>query len=652
VDDLPANRLALRAILEPLGQNLVEAASGEEALSLLQDEDFAVVLLDVQMEGLDGFETAQHIRNQEKTRGTPIIFLTAYEDNRLAVVEAYQLGAVDYLVKPLIPEIVQAKVRVFVELFQKTEQLKRQAGQLREAEHQARLQVEAALRDSEERHRLWVQAVKDYAIFHLDPDGRITSWNEGGERLTGFVRDEIIGKPLALLFTAGDRQAGIPDKELAAARSEGRATDENWIARKDGSRFWASGYSTALFDEGGRLRGFVKICRDLTDQKRLEQLLRQRATELAEADRRKNEFLAMLGHELRNPLAPIRNAVHVLEQGGNDPTLTQWAKEVVERQVRHMTRLVDDLLDVSRIAQGKVQVQRTRLDLSSLVRSTAEEYRPALQDAGLRLQVDVPHQPVWVTGDATRLTQVVGNLLDNARKFTDAGGEVSLRLAVNAHAAKAAVSVRDTGIGLAPEMVRRVFDLFEQADRGLGRSRGGLGVGLALVKALVELHGGEVQASSPGPGQGAEFSFWIPLAHPPADLPEAPAIPVPATTPLRVLIIDDNRDAADSQRVLLEANGHRVFVAYRADSGLEEARRVRPKVVLCDIGVPGVDGYEICRTLRRDPATASARLIAITGYGSQVDKARAQEAGFTLHLTKPVDPSALLRAVEGAGVDR
>jgi PAS domain S-box-containing protein len=647
VDDWPANLLALRVVLEPLGQNLVEATSGEEALRRLTSADFAVVLLDVQMPGLDGYETARLIRGRERTRRTPILFLTAYENNRLPVVEAYRLGAVDYLVKPLVPEIVRAKVAGFVELYQQAEQIKRQAEQLRQAERDARLRVEAALRDSEERHRLWVRAVKDHAIFLMDADGHITSWNEGGERLTGYRADEVIGQPFELLFTPEDRRAGMPGRELEKARSKGSATDDNWVARNDGSRFWASGFTTALRDEGGRLRGFVKICRDLTETKRLEEVLRQRAADLAEAGRRKDEFLAMLAHELRNPLAPIRNALALIRQrGGERRSAVLQALGMMERQVGHLVRLVDDLLDVARVSRGKVVLHPERLDLGGLVRSVVQDHRPAAEAAGLELTADVPDRPVWVVGDATRLSQVVGNLLDNARKFTGRGGRVGVRLTVDPGRGRAEVAVRDTGIGLVPELLPRVFEVFEQGDHGLARSHGGLGIGLALVRALVGLHGGEVRATSAGPGQGAEFAFAVPLAEAPAVTPAgAPAAAAGAARPLGVLVIDDHRDAADSERVLLETHGHRVAVAYSGQAGLEEARRRRPDVVLCDLGLPGMDGYQVARALRLDPATAAARLIAVSGYGSDADRDRAREAGFDLHLTKPVEPDALLRAV-------
>jgi PAS domain S-box-containing protein len=411
VDDNPANLLALKAALEPLGQNLVEARSGEQALMYLLDQEFAVVLLDVQMPGLDGYEAAKLIRGRRRTRHTPILFQTAYPSNRLPIVEAYRLGAVDYLVKPLEPDILRAKVAGFVELYLQAQQIRWQAEQLREAERRQRLAVEAALRDSEERHRLWVRAVKDYAIFLMDPEGRITSWNEGGERLTGYRADEVIGQPLALLFTDEDREAGRPVRELETAAGRGSATDDNWVVRKDGSRFWASGFTTALDDEGGRLRGFVKICRDLTGAKRVEEVLQQRAADLAEAARRKDEFLAMLAHELRNPLAPLRNALAIIRERGRERrSAVSRAHAVMERQVGHLARLVDDLLDVSRISRGKVALYPERLDLAALVRAAAEDHRPAAERAGLTLALDLPEQPAWVAGDPTRLHQVVGNL--------------------------------------------------------------------------------------------------------------------------------------------------------------------------------------------------------------------------------------------------
>jgi signal transduction histidine kinase len=374
-----------------------------------------------------------------------------------------------------------------------------------------------------------------------------------------------------------------------------------------------------------------------------EDRLRQRAEALHEENRRKDEFLATLGHELRNPLAPIRNAVHVLHMREPDQKTLEWAKDVVERQVRHMTRLVDELLEITRIARGKIQLDRQPLDLAALLRAAVADHHTALEEARLTLHLQLPAEPVLVLGDAVRLNQIVGNLIHNALKFTDSGGEITVALAVDPEKQRAAVTVRDTGIGIEAPMLPRLFETFAQADHSLHRSRGGLGLGLALVKGLVELHGGEVQAASDGPGRGSAFTFWLPLGQG-APVQEAPAAAAqPAAKTLRILVIDDNHDSADSAQKLLQALGHEVAVAYSGQDGVETASQFRPEVVLCDLQLPGMDGYAVARALRQNPALAGCRLIAVSGYGREEDRHRSLEAGFDHHMTKPVEPDELWR---------
>jgi signal transduction histidine kinase/CheY-like chemotaxis protein len=406
-------------------------------------------------------------------------------------------------------------------------------------------------------------------------------------------------------------------------------------------RFWDI-HVLPVLDHGVQIGALVRLT-DVTERRRLAEELRQQAERLAQADRRKDEFLALLAHELRNPLAPIRNAVHLLGQAPAGGPVAERAREVLGRQVKHLARLVDDLLDVSRIARGKIRLQKEPLDLARLVQAAVDDRRPSLTAAGLTLDVVLPPKPVWVEGDPTRLAQVVDNLLVNAAKFTDPGGRVAVRLAADPAGGRAQMTVRDTGVGIEAGLVAYLFEPFTQADRGLDRSRGGLGLGLALVRAIIQLHGGEVSAASPGVGKGAEFAFWIPLAlaaHPPvaADVATVP----PVRPSRRVLVIEDHRDTADMWRVLLKLAGHEVAVAYTGPDGVEAARRFRPEVVLSDVGLPGMDGYAVARALRQDPSTAGAYLIAVTGYGQEEDRRRARAAGFDHHLTKPVDPDELL----------
>jgi signal transduction histidine kinase len=378
-------------------------------------------------------------------------------------------------------------------------------------------------------------------------------------------------------------------------------------------------------------------------QAELERRVEERTAQLVEADKRKDAFLAMLAHELRNPLAPLRNALQVMRlRGMADPALRQ-SQEMMERQVRHLARIVDDLLDVSRIMRGKIQLRPERLDLVRVVRTAVEDHRSIFQQAGLEVDVDLPELPVWVMGDSIRLAQVLSNLLHNAAKFTEAGGRVSVRLTVDRAGRRAEVAVRDTGVGIGPEMLPRLFETFAQADRSLDRSKGGLGLGLALVKGLVELHGGEVHAASEGLGCGAEVTVRLSVEPEPAALSEMPTYPKPDGRHLRILVVEDNPDSADSLRMVLELYGYEVSVAYTGTAAVKAAEEWKPDVVLCDIGLPGLDGYGVASRLRHSPVTAKARLIAVTGYGREEDRRRSHEAGFDEHLTKPVDPDALQR---------
>lgn len=375
-----------------------------------------------------------------------------------------------------------------------------------------------------------------------------------------------------------------------------------------------------------------------------EARLRAVAEKLEEADRRKDEFLGMLSHELRNPLAPIRNSVFMLSRGAaGDEALRKRMLGTIDRQVEHLTRLVDDLLDVTRITRGKVELRRERVDLSDLLRRTGEDHGALARQRGVELAVDLPATPVVVDGDPARLMQIVGNLLQNSLKFSSHGGRVSLALESRDRVAE--IRVRDEGAGIEAELLGRLFVPFVQGDRTLARSSGGLGLGLALVKALAEMHGGSVRASSPGPGHGAEFRVALPLAPPEPTEERAHVAPgaSAAFRRVRVLVVEDNQDVASSLRDLVEAFGHEVDVARSGDAALEHALRNPPDVLLCDIGLPGMTGYEVARAFRSEPSLRHARLIAVTGYAQAEDRREAAEAGFDSHVAKPPDPSELER---------
>jgi signal transduction histidine kinase len=389
----------------------------------------------------------------------------------------------------------------------------------------------------------------------------------------------------------------------------------------------------AIADSVGR---FVRHREDAV--RRVEQAeadrLREHAAELAAAERHKDEFLAVLGHELRNPLGPVSNAVHMLRQRPDAPTVA-WAGDLMARQLRHLTRLVDDLLDTSRLARGKLSLQRERVDLAGLVRTAVGDRRRLFDDGGRQLNLDVPAEPVWVRGDADRLAQVLDNLLGNAHKFTAAGGRVSVRLAVDPAAKLATVTVADTGVGIPAEQLPHVFQRYRQAHADPDRLNGGLGLGLALVKGLVELHGGTVAAASGGPGAGATFAVELPL-----DLAEPPAALAAGPKP-KVLVIEDNRDGADSLAVLLRLFGFDARVAYSGPAGIAAAQVDPPAVVLLDLGMPGMDGYAVAAALRADPATAGACLVAVSGHGGEKARQRSAEAGFARHVLKPVEPEEI-----------
>jgi signal transduction histidine kinase len=364
---------------------------------------------------------------------------------------------------------------------------------------------------------------------------------------------------------------------------------------------------------------------------------------LQEADRRKDEFLAMLAHELRNPLAPIRNAVEILRVS-EDRAVRERAREMVGRQVQHLARLVDDLLDVSRITKRKIALKRSVVSLASVAEAAVEIARPAIEAPGHELQVALPDEAIWLELDAVRMAQAIGNLLHNAAKFTPSHGRIRLEAARAAN--KLRISVADNGVGIAQDHLQSAFDLFTQGERSLDRSQGGLGIGLSLVKGLVEMHGGEVSAASPGPGKGSTFTILLPLDRLEARAPAAAVAVAPVKHEgRRVLVVEDNADAAESMMLLLRGIGHDVTVVTDGSEAIEVARRVRPEVVLLDIGLPGMDGFQLAAALRALPETSRVRIIAVSGYGQEKDRQRSAQAGFDLHLVKPVDPARLAEAV-------
>jgi len=498
---------------------------------------------------------------------------------------------------------------------------------------------EEAVRQSEERFRLMIESVQDYAIYMLDADGLVASWNSGAQRMTGYFRDEILGRHFSRFFTEEDANAGKPWEEIAQARRHGRADNEGWRVRKDGERFWARAVLSAVQDRDGHLRGFAKVTQDLSARRHMQ--------DLEKAARNVNEFIAMLAHELRNPLAPIRNAVEVMAKLPADAQAQEAMRLTIDRQSAQLVRIVDDLLDIARITKGSLSIERRRLELANAVRRAVETSAPGIEAARHTLDVDLAGTPLLVEGDLDRLAQLVANLLNNAARYTPPGGRISVRARREGN--YAVIRVRDTGRGIEAGMLERIFDMFVQEGRSpLERVGGGLGVGLALARRIAELHGGKLEAHSDGVNRGAEFILCLPVAAPAsaAATPHASEPGGTAAVARRVLVVDDNADAASTLGQLLKSLGHETRVVHDGPAALVAAAEFRPDVVLLDIGMPGMDGYEVARRLNALKGERKFRIVAVTGWGQEADRERAKEAGFDQHVVKPVDVGLLSRIVE------
>jgi PAS domain S-box-containing protein len=486
------------------------------------------------------------------------------------------------------------------------------------------------LRQSEERFRVLVEGLKDYAIFMLDTDGRVTSWNGGARRITGYQAEEIRERHFSVFYPQEAIDEKLPEQELAMAREHGRFEDEAPRLRKDGTTFWANVVMSPLYDQEGVLVGYANVIRDITDRKRAESL--------EEAERHTSDFLAMLAHELRNPLAPINNALHLLALKPPADATEKWVREVLHRQTGQITRLVDDLLDVSRITRAAIRLNRRALDARAVVRAAVEEAMPWMQARGHGLSVELPGEALTVLADEARLIQVMHKLLHNAARYTPEGGQVSI--GARREGDEVIVCVKDNGVGMDAELLHSAFDLFKQGQQAVQRPQGGLGIGLTLVQRLVRLHGGTVEAHSAGLDRGSEFIVRLRALNE-APVTEAAAPQALVSIPRKVLVIDDNSDAANALRMLLENDGHNVRVAHDGVSGLALAREYHPEYLLLDIGLPRLNGYDIAASVRGDPELKQTTLVAITGYGQVHDRARTAAVGFDHHLTKPVEFSAL-----------
>nr|HEX4315279.1 PAS domain S-box protein [Kofleriaceae bacterium] len=507
---------------------------------------------------------------------------------------------------------------------------------------------------AQERFRLLVETVRDYAIFLLDPGGYVATWNAGAQQIKGYTADEIIGRHFSVFYTADEVASGKCEHELEVAGGPvGRFEDEGWRVRKDGSQFWANVIITALRDDSGALIGFSKVTRDLTDRKRGED---ERAARVAaeQANRAKDQFLAMLGHELRNPLAPIVTALQLIKL--RDDRRSRREHEIIERQVNHMVRLVDDLLDVSRITAGKIVLSRRQLDIRDVIAKAIESTAPLFEERRHHLEVKAPRYPILVDGDEGRLVQVISNLLTNAAKYTEPGGHVFVivrRGGVGGVGDDAVVEVRDDGTGISAELLPRVFELFVQGAQSSDRGPGGLGLGLALVQSLVHLHGGNVAVRSDGPGHGSSFTVRLPAIEQPVAVARTrtPKSGFPMSSlARRILLVDDNEDARMLLGEILGALGHQVVTAGDGPAALEAVKEFTPEVAVLDIGLPGMDGFALAAELRGVLAEPPY-LIALSGYGQQSDRERGRGAGFDHYLVKPVDVRSLLTVIDGISSD-
>ena len=621
IDDNPHDRdLVTRALSRYFGSvTVVPARDAVEFERAMAYEKFDAAILDYQLKWTTGLEGLRKIKLARPE--CPVLMFTA-SGNAEAAVEAMKEGLDDFVTKT--PKHY-ARLPFALEAALERAQQRREIAQARVD----RAQLAAIVRSS------------DDAIISMTPDGFVTSWNDAAAHLFGYASEEMEGESIDKIIPQELRQQEAVKRERIAS---GERADhyESLRVTKDTQVVPVSVRLSRMLDFAGRIIGISAIARDITEHRRVEAALRA-------ADQRKDAFLATLAHELRNPLAPIRYATRLLEPGV-PPQMASDAKKMIDRQLAHMARLLDDLLDVSRVTRGVLEIRREQLDLREVIDSAVAAARPLFEAARQTLSASVPAEPLPVKGDSVRLTQILGNLLHNATKYTPAGGQIAIAASITA--GEVLVRVKDDGVGIAPEALATIFDLFVQLDPTGTRAASGLGIGLSLARDLARLHGGQIEVHSGGRGLGSEFIVRLPLAAETPALTETIAAPEKITAlgaaAVRVLIVDDNIDAATSLSYVLTLAGYQVRVAHDGNQALEIAGELHPDVVLLDIGLPGISGHEVAQRLREESWARDLQLIAVTGWGQAGDRAKSLEAGFDEHLTKPIDPETLLQHISRA----
>ncbi len=592
VDDDPVKRYTIAKTLARAGFVVQEASTGHEALQLVIARPDLIVL-DVKLPDISGLEVCRRIKSDPATREIPVLHISTTFVDLEDRIQGFESGADGYLTSVAEPLELVANIRALL--------------RTRKAEDAAQLST-----------RQWqttFDAISD-GVMLLNRSGNVVQVNRTLEHIMGRPWIEIIGKELTDLWGEFSKShESIFTKMVASGSRESRDVSL-------GDR-WLHVSVDPIQDEEGTLRGAICLVSDITDQKRMQTQLLQQAEKLKEASQRKDEFLAMLAHELRNPLAPLSNSLEIIQLHGREIPLIEQSLEIARRQIQHIARLLEDLLDVSRITRGKVEIRTRPLDFRTIITNAVQIALPLAKTCGQELSAVLPPEPVLVEGDPTRLEQIVSNLLNNASKYTEAGGQITISLTREEN--QAVLRVRDTGIGISSELQDHIFDLFVQAERSLDRAQGGLGIGLTLVRSLVELHGGQISVSSAGAGKGSEFAVTLPLcAIEPMSTTTAPSRRTgPRGRPLHILIVDDNRDAAQSLAKVLELKGEKVLCTYDGLSAVELAAAQRPDVILLDIGLPGIDGYQVAEHLRRQRSVHQLKIIAVSGYGGELDQERA-----------------------------